>query len=236
MKNIKKKTIVGLIAIVGIASVVIFTGYIENDLSISPTSSFEVEYPITVYIETPPKPGSARITLYGDGLALIKEDGIVNYWEYKIKKKTSSHIIKFNDEDDANLIIFSNHDALFTDSNGRNTLFYWRCIEEDSPAFTPTPTPVSPTSSFEVEYPIIVCFDSGDVPTQIRLYEDNTAIIKYLHFDEPSYVKWKIKQKTVSKIRYLIGNEKCYFMDFTIFSNHDAILEAGTGNVLGHWR
>ena len=54
----RKKTMVGIIAIVAIAAAVMFAGCVEEKVT---TPSFEIEYPVTASF------GNIQITLYKDG-------------------------------------------------------------------------------------------------------------------------------------------------------------------------
>ncbi|CAD6490824.1 MAG: hypothetical protein EMLJLAPB_00025 [Candidatus Argoarchaeum ethanivorans] len=221
----KKKTIVGLIAMVGIASVVIFAGCIEVDSSVftptptphvvSPASSFEIEYPITAYFVI--RGGHFQITFYEDGSALSKEKHGEFDMAWRIKEKTTSRYrLKIGTADsDPDVIILSNHDAIL-DLGDDNIRGYWKKGE---------------STAFEIEYPVTVYFKIP-APIQITLYEDGSSLCKSAD-DKAYYDEWVIEIDTISKIKYrLRGDDDC----FVLFSNHDAVLDPGSGNILGYWR
>ena len=112
------------------------------------------------------------------------------------------------------------------------------CIVEETPVSIPTPTPVSPTSSFEIEYPVTAYF--GVV--QVTLYEDGTA---FGSADEAIWCgEWEIMEKTTSKIEYRFGfnystadrtgTGAAYF---ALFSDHAAIWDPGFKGheISGYW-
>ncbi len=111
------------------------------------------------------------------------------------------------------------------------------CIEEETPVSIPTPTPVSPTSSFEIEYPVTAYFETSSGSFQVTLYEDGTTFGKIA--DEAIYGEWGIEEKTISKIEYLFGFKDATgsgAMYIVLFSNYDAILDPGADNIPGYWR
>lgn len=106
-KKMKRKIIVGVIAIVAIAAVVnVLVGCIDI-----PQTSFKIEYPVTAYFED--EDDSYQITLYEDGTALVSIDGDAQgKGEWEIREKTSSRKkYGFNGAEDY-LELYSNHDAL----------------------------------------------------------------------------------------------------------------------------
>ena len=117
-KNMKRKTIVSLIAIAAIVAVVIFAGCIERSF---------VEYPVTVHLELVPTaseiPGVTKftmeMTLYKNGTASGYETiyrrptPLTNYYSMKkwtIKKETPTSIEYAIDG--LSITLLSNHDAL----------------------------------------------------------------------------------------------------------------------------
>ena len=111
------------------------------------------------------------------------------------------------------------------------------CIEEETPVSIPTPTPVSPTSSFEIEYPVTAYFGAVQATAQVTLYEDGTAFGKIA--DEAIfYGEWEIMEKTTSKIEYRFrfnfttGPTGSGTMYFALFSDHAAILDH---KIPGYW-
>ena len=116
------------------------------------------------------------------------------------------------------------------------------CIEEETPVSIPTPTPVSPTSSFEIEYPVTAYFWAAQgAAAQVTLYEDGTAFTKHTleGVEATGYGEWEIMEKTTSLIAYrfefnysttdFTGSGVMYF---ALFSNHSAIVPH---EAAGYW-
>ena len=118
------------------------------------------------------------------------------------------------------------------------------CIEEETPVSIPTPTPVSPTSSFEIEYPVTAYFASASGTAQVTLYEDGTAFGKMEVLADEAlapffyYGEWEIMEKTTSKIEYRFrfnfttGPTGSNTMYFALRSDHAATLDH---EISGYW-
>jgi len=104
-KKMRRKTIVGVIAIVAIVAAVILTGCVDI-----PQTSFKIEYPVTAYFED--EDDSYQITLYEDGTLLASIDGDAQKGEWEIREKTSSRKKYELYGAEVYLELYSNHDAL----------------------------------------------------------------------------------------------------------------------------
>jgi len=124
------------------------------------------------------------------------------------------------------------------------------CIEEETPVSIPTPTPVSPTSSFEIEYPVTAYFGTVQGTSQVTLYEDGTAFGKMEVLADEAlaaffyYGEWEIMEKTTSKIEYRLklnfttgGPTGSGTMHFALFSDHAAVVDPGfkAHETPGYW-
>ena len=132
-----RKTIVGVIAIVAIVAAVILCGCIDEitqptpSPATTPSSSFEIEYPVTAYFET--EFGSGRVTLYEDGSASGKASDIGNFYgEWTIEGTTKLQIeyrvgIIYGDGSGAMYFaLCSNHVAILDPGPHPTTVGYWK--------------------------------------------------------------------------------------------------------------
>jgi len=92
---------------------------------------------------------------------------------------------------------------------------------------------MSPTSSFEIEYPVTAYFEVEEEQLQITLYEDGSVFGKA--DDETFYGGWRIIEETNSKIAYKFGG-KGGLGDLVLFSDHNAIFDPESENIPGYWR
>ena len=124
------------------------------------------------------------------------------------------------------------------------------CIEEETPVSIPTPTPVSPTSSFEIEYPVTAYSGGvGGRTAQVTLYEDGTAFGRLVVVENEAasaifYGEWEIIEKTTSKIGYRLqfnfttgGPTGSNTMYFALSSDHAVIpnCRSKADETSGYW-
>ena len=123
----KRKNIVGLIALVAVVALVVFVGCIEEKIT---TSSFEIEYPVTASFTH--DIGNIQITLYKDGSGFFETPTENFYGHWEVKERTTSKIkyrFEFKEPSggtgSAYFALYSNHDAIW-DPGWDNTPGNWR--------------------------------------------------------------------------------------------------------------
>ena len=213
----------------------------------------EIEYPITVYFETEEDGKVSKVThkLYRDGTRIVAYSGYPEetfYGAWEAAYKTESKIMyAFTDGDGvitSEVILFRDHRAIF-EPGDYNLPGYWKtvdsCIEEESPTvkYPITPTVKYPVTTFEIEYPITVYFNSNEeenFQSTYTFYEDGTIFVVFPN--DIFYGIWTIAKKTHSKIIYttLEEGDEDNWVTIVLFSDHRAMFEFGEYHILGYWK